>query len=160
MAVATELASAVTWDAARAASTGGEQRALTAAVAASIAGPAANLCANHNTQVHGGIAMTWEHQAHLYMRRATVLRRLLDPDAAATDVTDLVRKGVRRERSVDLPPEAESIRTEVREFAAQIKDKDAAGQRDALIESGYVMPHWPTPWGRAAGAVVQLVIEQ
>ncbi|HET7406754.1 MAG TPA: acyl-CoA dehydrogenase [Mycobacteriales bacterium] len=160
MAVATELASAVTWDAARAASTGGEQRALTAAVAASIAGPAAYLCANLNTQVHGGIAMTWEHQAHLYMRRATVLRRLLDPDAAATDVTDLVRKGVRRERSVDLPPEAESIRTEVREFAAQIKDKDAAGQRDALIESGYVMPHWPKPWGRDAGAVEQLVIEQ
>ena len=29
-----------------------------------------------------------------------------------------------------------------------------------MIESGYVMPHWPKPWGRAAGAVEQLVIEQ
>ena len=33
-------------------------------------------------------------------------------------------------------------------------------QRDALIDSGYVMPHWPKPWGRDAGAVEQLVIEQ
>ena len=29
-----------------------------------------------------------------------------------------------------------------------------------LIETGYVMPHWPKPWGRDAAAVEQLVIEQ
>ena len=29
-----------------------------------------------------------------------------------------------------------------------------------MIETGYVMPHWPRPWGRDAGAVEQLVIEQ
>jgi hypothetical protein len=29
-----------------------------------------------------------------------------------------------------------------------------------MIESGYVMPHWPKPWGLDAGAVEQLVIEQ
>ena len=29
-----------------------------------------------------------------------------------------------------------------------------------MIETGYVMPHWPEPWGRDAGAVEQLVIEQ
>jgi 3-oxochol-4-en-24-oyl-CoA dehydrogenase len=28
-----------------------------------------------------------------------------------------------------------------------------------LIESGYAVPHWPQPWGRDAGAVEQLVIE-
>ena len=33
-------------------------------------------------------------------------------------------------------------------------------QRDKLIETGYVMPHWPKPWGRAADAVEQLVIEE
>ena len=165
MAVATELATALTWDAARAAQvtgaqTGGDQRALTAATAATLAGEAAYLCANLNQQVHGGIGMTWEHDAHLYLRRATVLRALLDGDAAAADAAELVRKGVRRERSVDLPPEAEAIRTEVREFVDRIKDLDAAGQRDAMIETGYVMPHWPKPWGRDAKAVEQLVIEQ
>ena len=29
-----------------------------------------------------------------------------------------------------------------------------------MIETGYVMPHWPKPWGRNAGAVEQLVTEQ
>src|SRR4051794_28687589 len=160
MAIATEMATAVTWDAARAASVGGDQRALTAAVAASLAGQAAFVCATLNQQVHGGIGMTWEHDAHLYLRRATALRALLDGDDAAAEVTGLARKGVVRERSVDLPPEAEQIRSEVRQFVEQVKNLDTDARRDAMIETGYVMPHWPKPWGRDAGAVEQLVIEQ
>jgi len=160
MAVATEMATAVTWDAARAAAVGGDQRALTAAVAATLAGQAAYTCATLNQQVHGGIGMTWEHDAHLFLRRATVLRALLEGDNAAAEATDLVRRGVVRERSVDLPPEAEQIRSEVREFVARVKDLDTDARRDAMIETGYVMPHWPAPWGRDAGAVEQLVIEQ
>ena len=31
---------------------------------------------------------------------------------------------------------------------------------DALLETGYVMPHWPRPHGRDAGAIEQLVIEE
>ena len=160
MLVATELATAAVWDAARAAAGGGDQFAFATAVAATLAGPAADLCANLNIQVHGGIGFTWEHDAHLYLRRATALRELLDADEAAADVTDLTRAGVRRARTVDLPPEAEAIRDEVRAFVDRIKDLDATAQRDALIETGYVMPHWPKPWGREAGAVEQLVIEQ
>src|SRR5581483_12406492 len=95
------------WDAARAARTGGEQLTYAAAVAAALAGPAADLCANLSTQVHGGIAVTWEHDAHLFMRRATALAALLDADAAAAELTELTRQGVRRAKSVELPPEAE-----------------------------------------------------
>ena len=160
MAIATEMATSVTWDAARAAAAGGDQRALTAAIAATLAGDAAYLCANLNQQVHGGIGMTWEHDAHLYLRRATVLRALLDGERAAAEATDLVRRGVVRERSIDLPPEAEAMRAEVRAFADSVKDLDDNARRDAMIETGYVMPHWPKPWGRDAGAVEQLVIEQ
>ncbi|HEY8217609.1 MAG TPA: acyl-CoA dehydrogenase [Acidimicrobiia bacterium] len=160
MLVATELATAAVWDAARAASMGGDQRALTAAVAATLAGPAADLCANLNMQVHGGIGFTWEHDAHLYLRRATTVRALLEPDVAAAAVTDLTRAGVRRARTIDLPSESEPIRDEVRSFAQRIHAQDAADQRRALIESGYVMPHWPKPWGRDAGAIEQLVVEQ
>src|SRR3954470_11466833 len=161
MAIATEMATAVTWDAARAATgTSSDQRALTAAVAATLAGQAALTCATLNQQVHGGIGMTWEHDAHLFLRRATVLRALLDGDDAAAEATVLVRRGVVRERSVDLPPEAESIRDEVSSFVERVKGLDTAGQRDAMIETGYVMPHWPKPWGRDATAVEQLVIEQ
>jgi 3-oxochol-4-en-24-oyl-CoA dehydrogenase len=160
MAVATELATSAVWDATRAAVTGGDQLSYAAAVAAVLAADAADLCANLNTQVHGGIGMTWEHDAHLFMRRATALLALIDPGAAAADVTDLARRGVVRERAVELPPEAESIRTEVRAFVESIKGLSEDEQRARMIETGYVMPNWPKPYGRAAGAIEQLVIEQ
>jgi alkylation response protein AidB-like acyl-CoA dehydrogenase len=160
MAVATELATSAVWDAARAGNTGGDQLSYAAAVAATLAGPAADLCANLNTQVHGGIAITWEHDAHLFMRRATTLLSLLVPGEAAVDLVDLTRRGVTRSKAIELPPEAEEIRAEVRAFADRIKGLPADEQKRELIETGYVMPHWPEPHGRAAGAVEQLVIEQ
>ena len=160
MAAATELATAAVWDAARAAGTGGDQFSYAAAVAAALAGPAADLAANLNIQVHGGIGFTWEHDGHLYLRRATTLGTLLDSDTAAADVCELVRAGVVREKAVELPAEAEPIRDEVRAFVERIAGLDAAAQREQMIETGYVMPHWPEPWGRAAGAVEQLVVEE
>ena len=160
MAVATELATGAVWDAARASATGGDQFTYAAAVAATLAPPAADLCANLSTQVHGGIAITFEHDAHLFMRRATVLLGAVEPDRAAADLTDLTRRGVTRARSVELPPEAEAIRDQVRTFAEAIGDRSPEEQRTQLIESGYVMPHWPKPWGREATAVEQIVIEQ
>jgi alkylation response protein AidB-like acyl-CoA dehydrogenase len=160
MLVATELATAAVWDAARAAAPGGDQLSLNAAMAATLAIPAADLCAQLNIQVHGGIGYTWEHDAHLYLRRASAIESIVDAEQAAKDVTDLYRRGVRRARSIDLPPEAESIRTTVREFVQTVRDLDDEGRRKAMIESGYVMPHWPKPWGLDAGAVEQLVIEQ
>ncbi len=38
--------------------------------------------------------------------------------------------------------------------------EDPAEQRRALADRGLLAPHWPTPWGRDAGAVEQLVIDQ
>lgn len=160
MATAAELATAAVWDAARAHAAGGEQFTYAAAVAASVAPPAADLCANLSIQVHGGIGFTWEHDAHIYLRRATTLVALVDPDAAAVDVCNLTEAGVRRTRSVELPPEAEAIREEVRAFAQSLGGLDSTAQRQRLIDTGYVMPHWPAPWGRDAGAVEQLVIEE
>ncbi len=161
MLVAVELATAAVWDAARAADGGGgDQLSYTAAMAAALAMPAADHNAQLNIQVHGGIGFTWEHDAHLYLRRATALEAIVDAARAAEDVVDLTRAGVRRARSVDLPPEAEPLRDDVRAFAERIKGLDSDAQRTELIESGYVMPHWPAPWGRDAGAVEQLVIEQ
>jgi alkylation response protein AidB-like acyl-CoA dehydrogenase len=160
MAVAAELATSAAWDAARAAHAGGEQLTYAAAVAAALAAPAANLCANLNTQVHGGIGMTWEHDAHLYLRRATTLVSLLDASAAAAEVTSLTRQGVARPKAVELPPEAEEIRPQVRAFAQEVAALPAQQRTERLIEAGYAMPHWPKPYGREAGAVEQLVIEQ
>ena len=160
MLVASELATGAVWDAARAADEGADQLTYAAAIAAALALAAGDECAQLNTQVHGGIGITWEHDAHLYIRRATALEAFVDGEAAAREITDLVRAGTARTRTIDLPPEAEPMRDEVRAFAKRVQGLDAAVQRDAMIETGYVMPHWPKPWGRNAGAVEQLVIEQ
>ncbi len=160
MAVASELATSAVWDAARAGASGGEQFTYAAAVAATLSAPAADLCANLNTQVHGGVAITWESDAHLYMRRATALLNYLKADQAASQLTALVRQGVERPKAVDLPPEAEETRAEVRAFVERVKGLAAAEQLSEVIDAGYAMPHWPAPYGRDAGAVEQLVTEE
>ncbi|HKY16756.1 MAG TPA: acyl-CoA dehydrogenase [Microthrixaceae bacterium] len=160
MLVAAELSTCAVWEAARAAEAGGEQFSLAAAIAATLALPAAEWNSQLNIQVHGGIGFTWEHDAHLYQRRGTALDAIFSAEDAAKDITDLIRKGVRSERSVDLPPEAEAIRDEVRAVVAELTPLGDEARRDRLIETGYVMPHWPEPWGRGAGAVEQLVIEE
>jgi 3-oxochol-4-en-24-oyl-CoA dehydrogenase len=160
MLVAAEVATAAVWDAARAAAAGGDQLSYTAAIAAALAVPAAVTNAQLNIQVHGGIGFTWEHDAHLYLRRAAAIAAVADAEAAAEEVTGLVRRGVRRAAAIDLPPEAEQIRAAVRPEVERLRDFDGDARRRALIESGLLMPHWPRPWGRDASAVEQLVIEQ
>jgi 3-oxochol-4-en-24-oyl-CoA dehydrogenase len=160
MLVAAELATAAVWDAGRAGLGGGDQLSYTAAIAAVLASSAAVENANLNIQVHGGIGFTWEHDAHLYLRRATAIAAVLDTEQAAIEITDLVRHDVRRAAAVDLPPEAEAIRTAIRPDVARLRDLTGDARKQALIESGYAMPHWPKPWGRDAAAIEQLVIEQ
>ena len=160
MLVAAESATAAVWDASRAAGEDEEQFRLIAAVAAALALPAYARNAELNIQVHGGIGFTWEHDAHLHLRRALVTAALFGGDAPARDVFERTAAGAHRENSLDLPAEAEELRTSVRAAAAEIAALDKAAQRDRLIETGYVMPHWPKPWGRAADSVEQLVIEE
>jgi 3-oxochol-4-en-24-oyl-CoA dehydrogenase len=160
MLVGSESAIAGVWDASRAAGEDEEQFRLAAAVAAALAFPAYARNAELNIQVHGGIGFTWEHDAHLHLRRALVTSALFGGDAPARDVFDRTAAGVTRENSLDLPPEAEELRTRIHADAIEIAAVDKPEQRDKLIETGYVMPHWPKPWGRAADAVEQLVIEE
>ena len=160
MLVAAELATAAAWDAGRAGLGGGDQLSYTAAIAAVLAAPAAVGNANLNIQVHGGIGFTWEHDAHLYLRRATAIAAVLDTEQAAIEITDLVRRGVRRAAAIDLPPEAEPIRAAIGPDVTRLRDLKGDARKLALIEGGYAMPHWPRPWGRDAAAIEQLVIEQ
>jgi 3-oxochol-4-en-24-oyl-CoA dehydrogenase len=160
MLVAAELAAAAAWDAGRAGIGGGDQLSYTAAIAAVLAGSAAVGNANLNIQVHGGIGFTWEHDAHLYLRRATAIAAVLDTGQAAIRITDLVRDGVRRAAAIDLPPEAGPIRAAIEPDVAWLRDLTDEARKQALIDTGYAMPHWPKPWGRDAAALEQLVIEQ
>jgi 3-oxochol-4-en-24-oyl-CoA dehydrogenase len=164
MVVAAESAIAAVWDASRASSEDSSedevQFRLVAAVAAALAFPAYARNAELNVQVHGGIGYTWEHDAHLHVRRAIVTAGLLGGDGPAREVFERTAAGAVRENSLDLPPEAEELRTQIHADAAELAGLEKQAQRDRLIETGYVMPHWPKPWGRAADAVEQLVIEE
>lgn len=160
MLVGAESGIAAVWDAARAAGEDEDQFRLIAAVAAALAFPAYVRNAELNIQVHGGIGFTWEHDAHLHLRRAVVTAALFGGDAPAADVFERTAAGTVRDNSLDLPPEAEELRAKIRADAAAIAALDKDAQLDKLIETGYVMPHWPKPWGRAADAVEQLVIEE
>jgi alkylation response protein AidB-like acyl-CoA dehydrogenase len=159
MAVDAELAAAVAWDAARAGGLGAQGR-LAGAVAAAQALPAAVRTAEKNIQILGGIGFTWEHDAHIYLRRAWTLSTLFRGDAAP-DITALVAAGATANEGIDLPAEADLFREEVRRFKARYEAIADPGERlAALIDSGYCMPHWPRPFGRAASAIEQLVIDE
>jgi 3-oxochol-4-en-24-oyl-CoA dehydrogenase len=157
MLVAAELATAAAWDAARAGTEGPDAR-FAAAVAAEVALEAFARCAELNIQVHGGIGFTWEHDAHLYLRRALSLRGTAG--TPAQDVARLALAGEHRVAALDLPPEARTYRQQAREFLAAWRRAPEGQQRSLLVRSGYAVPHWPKPYGRGAGAVEQLVIEQ
>ena len=160
MLVAAESAVSCVWDAARAAGEDEEQFRLTSAVAATLALPAYVYNAELNIQVHGGIGFTWEHDAHLHLRRALTVQAVLGGDESATDVFDLTAKGIARANSLDLPAGSDELRAEIRAEAQRIAGLDEKAQLDELIATGYLMPHWPKPWGLAAGAVEQLLCEE
>jgi alkylation response protein AidB-like acyl-CoA dehydrogenase len=155
-----EQATAVAWDAAQAADDDA-QRPVAAAVAAAIALDAAVDTAKDCIQVLGGIGFTWEHDAHLYLRRALALRSLLGGTSAwRRRVTDLALAGSRRELRIDLDADADGLRNRVRASVEQIAARPADQHRVALAESGFLAPHWPAPHGRDATPVEQLVIDQ
>ena len=165
MLTAAEQAAAAAWDAARALQDAGPGDAagadLAAAVAALVAPDAAVTCAHECIQVLGGVGYTWEHDAHLYYRRALSLRALLGGSGGwAQRVAGLALDGAHRPARIDLPPEAAPLRSQVRADLAAIAAARPADSNGRLAEGGWVTPHLPRPWGRAAGPLEQLVIAE
>jgi alkylation response protein AidB-like acyl-CoA dehydrogenase len=80
------------------------------------------------------------------------MRRATRPGSCAT--------GSPAPPDLDLPEEAERYRADARAFAASLSDLSAQDRRARMVEAGYLVPHWPPPWGRDASAAEQLVIEQ
>ena len=167
MLVSVEQCAAVAWDAAAAWSEDGHDadRDLSARIAGAVALDAAAHCAKQCIQILGGIGFTWEHDAHLYLKRAMANLQLVaggDVGALEHEVTALAVGGARRNLAADLPPEAEALRDEIRAVVADVAAVGAAGgdQRAALAEAGLIMPHWPPPWGRGASPLEQLVIDE
>ncbi|MCK8669762.1 acyl-CoA dehydrogenase [Rhodococcus sp. NPDC003382] len=160
MLATSELAIAVAWDAARA-GTDGDQAKLALDAARVIAFDSYVTNAEKSIQIHGGVGFTWEHDCHLFLRRAHALRSLFgDVDGALDSIVESGTSGVRRHYAVDLPAEAEIYRTQAREFVQKYNAAAEAERRALLVDSGYLMPHWSEPFGRAASPVEQLVIDE
>ncbi|MCV7044172.1 acyl-CoA dehydrogenase [Mycobacterium frederiksbergense] len=137
-----------------------EQLSIAAAVAASIGIDAAKKNARDCIQVLGGIGITWEHDAHLYMRRAYAVAQFLGGQSRWLRRTvELTRAGVRRQLHVDVA-DADAIRPEIAAAAAKIAELPEEQRQRALAESGLLAPHWPKPYGRDATPAEQLVIDE
>ena len=118
-------------------------------------------CAQGCLQLLGGIGFTWEHDLHLYLKRALADRQLLGGgDIHRLELATAARDGARRELSADLPEEADRWRAALAPLAAELTATEGDARRRLLVDSGLVAPHWPAPWGRDAGAVEQVVIDE
>ncbi len=152
-----EQAGALAWDAAR------DPRSLSAPAAAAVALDAAVDNAKDCVQVLGGIGFTWEHDAHLYLRRALAARQLAGGGARwRRQVADLALAGARRTLAVDSDADGGggSARRQVRELAASLAALPDGERRVRLADSGYLVPHWPMPYGLDASPREQVVIDE
>ena len=165
MLLRSEQASVAAADAARAASDSpgrseDAQLSLAAALAASVGIEAAKANAKDCIQVLGGIGITWEHDAHLYLRRAYAIAQFLGGRSRwLRRVVALTQQGVRRDLHIDLDSVAD-LRPEISAAVADVAAKPADQRQVALAEAGLLAPHWPRPYGRAAGPAEQLLIDQ
>ncbi len=157
-----EQAAATVWDAARTEpDTTGRQREFAAGTAAVVALDAAVWCAHQCIQVLGGIGYTWEHEAHLYYRRAMSLRALLGSSREwAEHVADLALAGVSRPVQVELPGGDADLRAQIREELSAIAKLTGRDRLERIAAGGWVVPHLPRPWGRGAGPLEQVVMAQ
>ncbi|HEX9033850.1 MAG TPA: acyl-CoA dehydrogenase, partial [Streptosporangiaceae bacterium] len=154
-----EQAAAAVWDAAR--TSPGPERELAAAVAAVVALDAAIDAVSDCIQTLGGIGYTWEHDAHLYYRRAMSLRALLGPSARWRErVAGLAMAGAAKPVQVELPEGDAEFRAGVRAELAEVASLTGKERTAAIAAGGWVLPHLPRPWGRDARPLEQIVIDE
>ena len=171
--VNSELATAAAWDALRSIDEAPEQRQLAAAGAAIMAvSPAPELLLDALT-LFGAIGFTWEHDVHLYWRRATGLAASMGPATRWSRRLGELGLGHVRDMSVKLGAEESDFRTRVGavlDEALTLRndtpsplghyDHLATGpQRSLIADAGLIAPHWPPPWGVGATPLQQLIID-
>jgi 3-oxochol-4-en-24-oyl-CoA dehydrogenase len=165
----TERATAAVWDAARAIDEASQNNwdiaaarvEFAAAVAATLAPAAAQRCTQDCIQVHGGIGFTWEHDTNVYYRRALMLAACFGRSSEYPQrVVHTATSTGMRPVDIDLDPETEKVRAEIRADVAAFKAMEREERTVAIAEGGWVLPYLPRPWGRAAGPVEQVIIAQ
>lgn len=156
-----ESVTAAAWDAAVAHDEAVEQRRFAVRVAATTCLDGAVAVAKDCIQVLGGIGFTFEHDAHLYLRRAIGLRSLFGGSSRhARTLAALAADGLRRSYRIEVGEAGAGYRDQARAEAARIVAMPEGERRVAMAESGYLAPHWPAPYGLGADPVQQLVIDE
>lgn len=135
------------------------QLSIAAAVAAAAGIDAAKGNAKDCIQVLGGIGITWEHDAHLYLRRAYGIAQFLGGRSFnLRRVAALTLDGVRRELHIDLDSVAH-LRPEITAAVADVAALPVGDRQVAMADNGLLAPHWPRPYGREASPAEQLLID-
>ena len=172
--VNSELATAAAWDAVRAVDEPLDQHRIAAAGAALIAiSPIPDLVLDALTML-GAIGFTWEHDVHLYWRRAISLAGSIGPANRWARRLGELTSTQTRDMSVNLGDAESEFRSWVAETldaALQLRnDKPAphgdyehlatGPQRTLIADAGLMAPHWPAPWGVDADPLKQLIIDE
>lgn len=172
--VSSELAVSAAWDAVRSLSEDPAQYLIATSGAALMAiTPAPDLVLDTLT-MFGAIGYTWEHDLHLYWRKATSLAASIGPAGRfAEQLGDLTRT-----RSRDVSVKLGDVDADFRRDVAAVLDEaltlrnDQPGrqgdypnlatgpQRTLIADAGLIAPHWPRPWGVAATQLQQLIIDE
>ncbi len=136
------------------------QLSIAAAVAAATAIDSAKANAKDCIQVLGGIGITFEHDAHLYLRRSYGIAQFVGGRSRwLRRIASLTADGVRRELHIDLDS-VEDLQPEIASAVAEVAALPAEKRQLALAAAGLLAPHWPRPYGRDAGPAEQLLIDQ
>ena len=134
-------------------------------VAATVAFDGAVSVAQDCIQVLGGIGFTFEHDAHLYLRRAVALSVAVaamtgGAEQSAARLARRAGSGQRRIPEIDFGGADAQFRETRRLEMDAIAKLPANDQRAALAHAGYLMPHLPRPSGLDASPVEQLVVDE
>lgn len=171
--ITSELATAAAWDAVR--GLGDEPGQRTHAVAGAVLTTLGNAvhAAVECLGLHGAIGFTWEHDLHLYWRRAMALAGLAGPvESWELRLGDAALQGPRT-FAVPLPETDSAFRdwvSEILDRAAQLDnpnpskvgDHDAVNtgaRRTLLADSGLVSLPMAKPFGIEAGPLEQLILQ-
>ena len=168
--ITAELAAAAAWSAVVSLDQDEDQRKLAAGAAVQAAIAPSVEAVTEAVTIFGGIGFTWEHDAHLYWRRAMTLAAQVPAmnDAAAA----LGRAALELDRRIDieLPEEDPAFRARIvrlLDHAQTLTNEHDGGrwysrgsQRTFLAEEGLAAPHWPAPYGLGATPAQQVVISQ
>ncbi|OBI26034.1 acyl-CoA dehydrogenase [Mycolicibacter terrae] len=170
--VHSELASAAAWDAVRAATDTPDQHQMAAAAAALTAITPCPDAVLDTLTMFGAIGFTWEHDLHLYWRRATSVAASIGAATGWARRLGELATTQQRDFTVDLGGAEAEFRASVVATldAAAALDNDGPGrqgdyphfqtgpQRTLIAEAGLIAPQWPAPWGLDASPLQQLII--